>query len=109
MNQDCYYTLDGIHNDVHNIGKHDITVRGRIHMRRRENYSSPELPSNTSLVIHRIVALRVEALQQGSVRSVSAMEMTVMRVPEYLFKFERILFPPSISPGSAYPFPHSKL
>ena len=109
MNQDCYYTLDGIHNDVHNIGKHDITVRGRIHMRRRENYSSPELPSNTSLVIHRIVALRVESLQQGSVRSVSAMEMTVMRVPEYLFKFERILFPPSISPGSAYPFPHSKL
>ena len=109
MNQDCYYTLDGIHNDVHNIGKHDITVRGRIHMRRRENYSSPELPSNTSLVIHRIVALRVESLQQGSVRSVSAMEMTAMRVPEYLFKFERILFPPSISPGSAYPFPHSKL
>lgn len=108
MSQGCYYALDGIHNDVHNIGKHDITVRGRIHMRRRENYASPELLHTTSLVIHRIVALRVESLQQGSVRSVSAMEMTVTRMPEYLFKFERILFPPSISPGSAYAFPHSK-
>lgn len=77
-------------------------------MRRRENYASPELPHTTSLVIHRIVALRVESLQQGSVRNVSAMEMTVTRMPEYLFKFERILFPPSISPGSAYAFPHSK-
>ena len=103
MSQGCYYALDEIHNDVHNIGKHDITVRGRIHMRRRENYASPELPHTTSLVIHRIVALRVESLQQGSVRSVS-----VTRMPEYLFKFERILFPPSISPGSAYAFPHSK-
>ena len=77
MSQGCYYALDEIHNDVHNIGKHDITVRGRIHMRRRENYASPELPHTTSLVVHRIVALRVESLQQGSVRSVSAMEMTV--------------------------------